>query len=841
MQPHSPLPTQKLLEQVDWVRRLARSLVFDPNRADDVVQETLRAALESPPREVADLRSWLAVVVRNAVRGLGRSEARRRVREAQVARAEAGPDTADVIAKTRLQRRVVDAVLELDEPYRTTLLLRYFEELRPAAIAQRLGRPVNTVRTHLERGHERLRQALDEEFGSREAWGVACLPLLRKPPGLGLPVALFTQLGGIAMLLKVGLVTSLALVGWLAWSGGQAGVPGDVLPRMDREVPSVALKSSERSARSTATAEFSDRQEVPRSPDEPDTPATPAKVVRALTSLSGRVVDMTGSPVARVKLEFRPSPNHGPPGRVFEGLTIRDESAADGAFQVQLPFESWDVQTSDSSRTIVGSARSIKPDGGRELVLLLANIVPLAGRVLTPAGQPAEGAKVTASVSLKGIHGFALALEEHAPKKWQLGTTDSFGEFRAASLPDVPGMTLTATLGKQEAYGGLDSSRTRDDVTLRLKDPVEKHIYEITGRVFEANGAPAQGVRIMFSQELTQTDASGSFTMNVSYLVSESQLFATTRGMRPAILSGLVERLKFDPLAGQGLSLHLGGATGVLRGRVVDESGKPCPTAKVLLMDSTGFGMMGHSLENELDGRSSRRLEVDSEGRFSHGGLIKPDYLLRAYLPESFQAAELTVRSDAAGEVVLMLSSQDLIPRLQGTVVDSRGVPVPNVALGLSMVVSAVASGSQSIGRQLGVSAADGSFEFDDVPCLGVTLSARVPGGRSTLVRIGKTSVQPLKVVVGVPMTFQIDPERFRDFGCFEVRDQDGERMTLRIFTASATSLYSRMSLKPGATWPNYEVTDSAAELVFYHERKDEQPALRVPITLQRGKVTVVR
>ena len=45
-----------LLEQGPWVKRLARNLVRDPFRADDVAQETLLAALAAPPRDAADAR-----------------------------------------------------------------------------------------------------------------------------------------------------------------------------------------------------------------------------------------------------------------------------------------------------------------------------------------------------------------------------------------------------------------------------------------------------------------------------------------------------------------------------------------------------------------------------------------------------------------------------------------------------------------------------------------------------------------------------------------------------------------------------------------------------------------
>ena len=40
-----PIDTRAVLEHLDWVRGLACSLVKDPGRAEDVVQETWLAAL----------------------------------------------------------------------------------------------------------------------------------------------------------------------------------------------------------------------------------------------------------------------------------------------------------------------------------------------------------------------------------------------------------------------------------------------------------------------------------------------------------------------------------------------------------------------------------------------------------------------------------------------------------------------------------------------------------------------------------------------------------------------------------------------------------------------------
>ena len=51
-------------------------------------------------------------------------------------------------------------MLALDEPYRTVILMRYYEDLTPSQIAEHLGLPAATVRTRLRRGLERLRSMI---------------------------------------------------------------------------------------------------------------------------------------------------------------------------------------------------------------------------------------------------------------------------------------------------------------------------------------------------------------------------------------------------------------------------------------------------------------------------------------------------------------------------------------------------------------------------------------------------------------------------------------------------------------------------------------------------------
>ncbi len=171
---------EQLLAHREWVRRLARSLVIDENRADDVEQLTWLSAMQSPPRVGTRPRAWLGTVVRNWVRRGFRADTRRAHYEGDSPRPGAAPAPVDIVADAEEQTRLVRMVLALDEPYRTTLLLRFFEDLPPREVATRMNVPVSTVRTRVRRALERLRARMDDEHGGeRRQWALALLPALR--------------------------------------------------------------------------------------------------------------------------------------------------------------------------------------------------------------------------------------------------------------------------------------------------------------------------------------------------------------------------------------------------------------------------------------------------------------------------------------------------------------------------------------------------------------------------------------------------------------------------------------------------------------------------------------
>ena len=176
---------RELLAHAEWLRRLATQLVRDGDAAD-VVQQTWLAALRSPPAGDRPARPWLAEVLRNFARRSYRDRpdppgARTRPAAKRPGSA-AGPASAEsLLESAELQRLLAELVAALDEPYRSTILLRFYQGIEPAEIARTTGVPAGTVRWRVNEGIRRLRAALD----SRESvgdWRRALLPFPGRAP-----------------------------------------------------------------------------------------------------------------------------------------------------------------------------------------------------------------------------------------------------------------------------------------------------------------------------------------------------------------------------------------------------------------------------------------------------------------------------------------------------------------------------------------------------------------------------------------------------------------------------------------------------------------------------------
>src|SRR5688572_15002241 len=220
MEPSVHPGAAELLQHSDFLRRLARGLVRDAHEAEDVVQHTYLAALEHPRAQPGSLRGWLATLLRNRARNLGRERGNRERRERTLAREDLQESHEAAVESLELQREVCELVLALAADKRTALYLRYYEDLAPAEIARRLGVPEKTLKSRLHRALEELRARLDQRHGGeRRAWLAALLPLTS--PRAGAALLLGKQALGAAAA-----VLLLSLAAWRAWPARGAASPG---------------------------------------------------------------------------------------------------------------------------------------------------------------------------------------------------------------------------------------------------------------------------------------------------------------------------------------------------------------------------------------------------------------------------------------------------------------------------------------------------------------------------------------------------------------------------------------------------------------------------------------
>lgn len=295
---------------------LAERLLGDPARADEAVAQALLQESRGARAPAAQPLPFLRAVVRNFARRARRDEVVRRRHEGAAAAPATAPAAADLAAREQLRHRVAEAVLALDEPYRTTVALVYLEEVPVAVAAAQLGIAEATVRVRLHRAREELRRRLDREFGSRGAW--ALVLGWGKPP-LVAPVGVFgVVVGGIVMkkVLAVVVVAVLVLGGgsfaWWNWSE-PASLP--------QEAPAQVVAAN---VESPPPAAAPVREAAVLEP----VVATPAAPVAP--SQHFRCIDEQGQPVANAEVRLVRMPwGSGVPDRVArsdaEGKLVIDE------------------------------------------------------------------------------------------------------------------------------------------------------------------------------------------------------------------------------------------------------------------------------------------------------------------------------------------------------------------------------------------------------------------------------------------------------------------------------------------------------------------------------------
>ncbi len=513
----TPTSTESLLDHAQWAHALARRLVGDASRADDVVQEAYAAALQHPPTEPGALRPWFARVLTNVARMQLRSSRRRCARERTAAADPTLPSPSELAERAEGQRTLVAAVLKLEEPYRATVLLRYFEDLSAAEIARRQDIPAATVRWRLQEALAKLRSELDEEFGGdTRSWCSLLLPLATmRTPGLPLATVTPSLLSAVVImkLIKTAAVAGCLFVG-LFFLAAQGLLPGFGLGTTEVDLPPETVSFRSIPEQTPALAQQRPPVQNKRSTVTQTKPAKAAS--KSFATIVAQFVDENG--------------------RAIEGVSFRETyrtanssdcfSQADGSIEVKLgndsTYKAWGQATLIAIHPNFANQRfPVHITKGKRIdlgTIVLSAGGSIQGHVRDEAGLPMPGIKVFVTArEIVENHGSLSSHTEGNVGRAET-KTDEHGEFvlggvlaglRTVHATDNKHMKVKS--GSVEVKPGQQSF----GVEIVLKDPTPQAL-RITGVVLDPDGKPVPRsfIEFKFSTFFGMSNGSGSTITN---------------------------------------------------------------------------------------------------------------------------------------------------------------------------------------------------------------------------------------------------------------------------------------------------------------------------------------
>ena len=717
---------EELLAQRAWLRRLACAIVGD-SLADDVVQETWAAALASPPRDEVRLRAWLGRVARNsALRHLLRQR-RRSEREVESAREEALSPPEELIARIEEQHVVARTVAGLDEPYRSTLLWHYYDDLSVSEIAARTGRPESTVRTHVQRGLQRVRERLDARQGSE--WRLAILPLLKAGPttAAGGGALSLASLGGLLMttqtkLIAGGLTLIAAVFLLLQLRGNEPQRSGDIA-RLEPETTELVRVPELSPAK---TVEPDERVAIGGSPEAPPTAAPTTLQAR----LRGIVLDTTGRPMAGVPLLSRETIGDNPeargphsprspgaplsPGAVSRPPAVQTigVSDAEGGFELALPTSEHAISAGEGYVTLYSGLAHPESDPAVELFLVAAPAVSLSGRVVRADGSPLPAVQV--SFQWWSLANFPRGLDSVRANALPHTSTDGDGQF---ALPNCPGARDLELYFRLSGFG---------EETLRCP-PVDAHDLLVTlephhgasegfrAVVVDEGGAALPGAFVSFGGIEVISDEQGEVRM--PWTRRTATLVAVQHGKAPYVRERFGHEVWEAEGAPDPVEIELRGEGLRISGRVFDAQGRAAPDVPVTVEYGTFVRGRDFAEVLALRGEDAGTLEMartDEDGRFALQGLVDREYVVSAYDAETLACVRSTVDAGSEG-VELRFPANGVLHDVDAVCVDTDGAALAGLSVGLMLQVTYGPDG-QLTRTELATTDEEGRFHLEQLP-----------------------------------------------------------------------------------------------------------------------------
>ena len=858
-----------LLDNVTWIRQLAGQLVSDENDRDDLVQETYVRALQRPPTEVGGFQHWIAKVMRNVARQGARGAGRRRAREERSAPDEELEPTSDVVQRVTMQPELVRDVLEIDEPYRTALLLRYFEGLPPREIAECLRVPIATVHSRQKRALAQLREKLDRDHdGDRSVWVALFLPLAdpRHAPTV-------TTLGAILLNTKLVVLAVTALAVGTVVTLVNTPTSDSPLSNPDAELAIVEDVKSPAGIEAPPAPELeyvdSAREEIAPTPMEAGLVLNqaPELVAPKATLIIGQVLDASGSPL------------FGFPVRV-EGQDTTVVSGDDGRFELET--------TTQECRLVAASPKWVTVREGFfraglfNPVLVVAPAIHLAGEVVSATGFPLADVKVGLQLPDGFDTRFTKILDATHQKSWST-RTNSDGRFELFDVPGVAESQLTFLLDGYQLLQAAAPVQTDRALYFILERPAKPQSGSLSGRVISPSGDPVEAARVVTGLTATLTDENGLFHLDLSRALTPVTIAAVKAGYLPAEM----ERPFSPDQANSGwpdfVELELGGPPLVLKGRVVDSEGEPVSGSRVWLDNTTRFGTIGimpTSFENLMAGalvppetiEAERRLPdadgdsfwknstsgapssaawywklTDSKGNFEFEGLYDRTYIVNVLDLDTLVSHTSDDLQPGAGVALIELPEPEVFELVQGIVVDQTGRPLEDVRVTLradpydesARVFGGTSQLVMTLSREQVTTDAQGRFKFEDVPMSGIRLifqsDSIVPTNRYLPDYVDAPTAITVEVDARCHVSIELENPASADL--FRFQTEKGEHLSIHVISESSHSSFTEGDLVDGKSGV-VSVSGRAKQIVLMLGNAEVEV---IPINLIPGELNEVR